>query len=382
MEINAKGECPLQCPNCDLFWHASCAGITESKLYNLLVNNKNVTWTCNDCCSSIDQTSATIKQMQASIDKLVIKITEMDLVIKKFTDKQMSTPKPVFSTPTKTFASIVANAGSAKRKNKRLREESLPNDGPKFDKPPVLVISNKDDAMQDNSEIIEKVRAELDPIIDPVNSIRSTGRGKTVVVCKDTKSAELMKNKLQTALGKSVAVDEPKTYDRLLKIVGNIPNKMSSEEIVERIIKQNDCVKDTAVITVKETKKRSKYTCIIVETDTVTFKDLVASGKVKIMWSVCSVYQHVKVITCYKCSRIGHVANDCEAPNATCPTCMGDHELKCCVAKPTGYKCVSCYDNNMRFNTSEAINHASWDFKCPVLARRWFTKKDRTVYNK
>lgn len=345
------------------------------------MNNKNVTWSCNACCEEQGQIGATIKKMQQSIEMLVTKINEMDAIIKKFSEAQVTVQKPVFSTPSKSFASVLANRGSARQKNKRPRQEIEPNVGPKFDKPPVLVISQKDDAMQENVDAGDKVRAELDPLKDPVSNIRSTARGKTVVICKDTNSVAQVKKKLQTVLGQAFTVDEPKTSDRLLKVVGNIPNNFDEETIVKRIIKQNDIVKEDATLTVKEIKKRKKYTCVILETDTVTFKDLVAAGKVKIMWSVCSVYQHVNVTTCFKCSRIGHVANDCVAPNRTCPSCMGDHEMKLCKAPPAAYKCVSCYDNNVRFNTSEPINHASWDFKCPVMSRRWERKKDRTVYN-
>lgn len=227
-----------------------------------------------------------VKQLTASREILELhttKLNEHESVLKKLNDKSLpisSLTSP--STPKRSFSQIVNNNGNQKTVNSVQNKKFKVARDVTFEKPPILIVEPLKDAMDEDHNVTDKIRAQFDPSNDPVNEIKPTKNGKTVIVCKNIQSMNAVKQKIQSSdLGSVCNVKEPKEKEKRLKIVGNFNPEIEDSEIITRIIKQNDCVPDNAVIEIVKRQNRSAYVCVVIKTDDATFTNVLNTGKVR-----------------------------------------------------------------------------------------------------
>lgn len=75
---------------------------------------------------------------------------------------------------------------------------------------------------------------------------------------------------------------------------------------------------------------------------------------------------------CFKCQRIGHLANKCVEIHEVCPLCAGAHAGDQCKSLPANHRCINCTKAKL------PSNHAAWDRNCPAMAAE---KKKRDARN-
>lgn len=285
-------------------------------------------------------------------------------------------------TPKRSFAEVVddnsAYTGTPAKKKKQYSPKKI-----NFEKQPVLVIVPNDE--NEKNEIAQTVEKMFDPLKDPINVVKLKKSGKTIVVCKSVSDLENVKNKIEKQMGDKITVNEPKCKEKVVKIVGRFNSDIDNNEIVKRIKIQNDFIPSNAQLEIIEVKKRNAYVCVLLKADEDSFINLIKAGKVKILWSICNVYENCSVLTCYKCSRHGHKQENCISTVTICGNCTGNHHVSMCDGTAP-LKCIQCHERNIKLNqnmnTNMNTNHPSWSFKCPILNEKWRKLQRNSVYLK
>lgn len=88
-----------------------------------------------------------------------------------------------------------------------------------------------------------------------------------------------------------------------------------THQIVNAFKSQNDliCESDTIKLIKKYLSGKDKSSMsIIIEVDSRLHKKILDKSSVIVGWNSCHVFDATQVTRCYKCSRLGHLANDCE----------------------------------------------------------------------
>lgn len=118
---------------------------------------------------------------------------------------------------------------------------------------------------------------------------------------------------------------------------------------------------------VKSIKKvNSRYRAII-EINKDTFQTVTNIGKLKIGWSICSVYEHVDLIRCFKCYSFHHMADKC-SKSAICSKC-GENDHNTESWNKTSPRCINCVTANANFGFTLPTNHSIFDKMCPVFQK-------------
>lgn len=80
------------------------------------------------------------------------------------------------------FSSCTAAIAQCKYKKKSIMASQKPLN---FDKPAVLIVEPKNQNVANKPRISGLIRKVFDPFTDPVNQIKESRNGKTILVCKD-----------------------------------------------------------------------------------------------------------------------------------------------------------------------------------------------------
>lgn len=248
----------------------------------------------------------------------------------------------------------------------------------------VIVIRPKDDKVDVDPSIVKnKVRRTINPLTDPVTEVRTTSRGKTIIVCTDKANLDEMKKNLVETVGEDYEIGDPKTQEPKLKIVGDIDPDLNNEQLTELICKQNNVLATFTIDDVKhvyDAKRRYKHSVIYMSCPYVLFTLLLNKKKINIGWSKCTVYENLSSFLCFKCHKGGHIEKDCTSSCDICPKCGGDHRIKDCTEN--SLLCPNCHTNNEKYHTTQATNHLPWSFSCPIFRKKAEKRKEKIMYSK
>lgn len=375
----------IQCSICDFLWHAAC--LAEGKNANLFSTALNVIWICDRCVVKKNEIVDGLKQVKAMvalIEKCNEKIDEHDKIIKSLVEKQATSAKsseirPSPSTPHRSLSQIVKKNNSNTSIDRLTKKKAY--DPPtvikpptiKFDRPPVIVLKPTDG----NEAELAKIFEILDPTSDPVKSIKKTRDGGAVIICDDEKSVSTVKFKIQANMADKCIIGDSKQKEPLIKVIMPVQHGVDSDNIIEKIKKQNDFIKSDAVLAVESYVDRGKYIVVLVRADSSSFESIIMKKKLKIQWRLCSVYENITVLRCYQCSRYGHTANEC-VNDVTCALCAGKHVTVGCTSSI--FKCINCMETNEKTNCELPCDHAAYSFKCPKLNKKWVKTKNQVFY--
>lgn len=244
--------------------------------------------------------------------------------------------------------------------------------------PVVLITPN--DSNQNSATTKEIVKDKINPAESKINGIRRAAKGAIIIECKDKKSSEELHSSVVQRLGDGYKVELPKKRKPKFKLVG-MSDRLSDDQVVELLIKQNECLKAEAelkVIKTTEVKDRfnnSKFQAII-ETDCVTYKNIMDNGKLYVNWDSCKIYDYVGLVRCFKCLGFNHFSKDCNR-QTTCKFCAGNHESSACPRSSSSqeYKCVNCSFHVEQLKMQLDVNHHAFSSECKVLQRKFMEER-------
>lgn len=110
-------------------------------------------------------------------------------------------------------------------------------------------------------------------------------------------------------------------------------------------------------------KKNDMYQAII-QTDRITYKNIMEQGKLFVGYDYCSVFDAIELRRCFKCCGYHHHSSRCASKVEICPRCAQNHKVADC--KSDVLYCINCHNLKKNNDCDIDLNHASWDNRCHV----------------
>lgn len=262
-----------------------------------------------------------------------------------------------------------------REKPKSTYAEKLKSNGP------VVLIKPKD--INQKSETTKKeVKDKINPIDNRINSIRTAAKGAIIVECRDVKASEQLKSSAVQKLGINYDVDLPKKRKPKFKICG-MSDKLTDDEILNFIIKQNEYLKASDDLKVLKTFERidsykNKTYQAILETGSTAYKKIMDAEKLFIKWDSCRVFEQISVTRCFKCLGFNHFSKDC-TKETKCKKCAENHPSSECNSDVI--KCVNCVWHNEKLNLQLDTKHDAFSRDCEVLQRKYSHERRKVQLN-
>lgn len=119
---------------------------------------------------------------------------------------------------------------------------------------PVVVIKPKN--LNQNSEKTKKeLKDKINPVDNHITNIRKAAKGAIIVECRDNRATEQLKTSAVQKLSENYEIDLPKKRKPKFKICG-MSDKLTDEEILDFLIKQNEFLKSSDEFKVVKTLKK------------------------------------------------------------------------------------------------------------------------------
>lgn len=411
----------IKCKLCESIYHPKCVSMTNA-VCEFVSTSVNTTWLC-DTCLQKDIIMCVLNKLtllEKKIDGNTVKLSEIDS--KKYVPVPNSASISVNSaTPKRRLADIVAdnttvNEDPGFRSAKRVKTTTNKQSTVRDKNQPVIVVSTTDDTVK--RDLLNTVKASLDPLNDPVAKVTHTANGKVVVHCKNDATLNTIKKKLSAQIKSKVSnvnIAEPVALQPRLHVLGvdaeyiteasvdngNVSDKdnevialdvsgqqanphdavADNAQLIKMITKQNaEMMHEHSKLEVWGMKKRKdgKYN-VTITCDTTTMRNIMMRQRLKIGWDNCIVYEHINLYRCFSCNRYGHSSSECNTGIPTCPRCAGDHKVSEC--KPDAVICCSnCKHYNEKNRLNEPTDHPVWDNRCPILQMKFNRRKERIRY--
>lgn len=242
---------------------------------------------------------------------------------------------------------------------------------------PVVVIKPKD--KKKSKETLADITKKIDVKDVDVCNTRNTKNGGIVLSCKNSTETVKMKQLMENKFGDSYEVILPKIKRPRLRIT-NIDESIPVDDIITEL-KDNNKEFDLnmqVITTIKKKKKDNSWTDIIVEVDCNTYKYLMSTGKLKLRWNECLIYDHIYIQRCYKCCGFSHQAKACTKKQA-CSKCAQQHSYDKCDNDV--HACINCMVSNQKMNTNFDFNHHAYSRECPILQHRFDRLQSKIEYS-
>ena len=418
-------ESSVKCLMCKKVYHPRCVGLTKAFL-KTLAPFKNFGWFCNRCdenkdfCMNVlNRVNAVEESFNEKISDQKNEIGELKKMVEHLVNKKcdssatvrgLNVKRPysdvlrdrvidvntVWQTPLttgigrwsdemssnkSTSTPVCDNTNSVSKAKRHKPAVSAP-----AKRDPVLIVKAK--SSPDKKKVKETVQKVLHPVKDPVRLMRETAGGDIVLICNDAESVNVVKKKVDEAIGSSFVVTEPKELQPRLKIVGFEREYCDKNQLLDAFSNQNkDIVTDESQVELIQDPKQQlsgKRLCTaVIGVDINTFKRALTKQKVYIGWSNCAVYEHVDVVRCFKCQEYNHISANCKSATAVCCFCSESHDgVKECPHKGNekSFKCANCCKANAKYELNIDINHSVMSLQCPVLRKRIEQKKKHIRY--
>ncbi|KAK9875450.1 hypothetical protein WA026_007845 [Henosepilachna vigintioctopunctata] len=245
----------------------------------------------------------------------------------------------------------------------------------KYTKNETLILAPRN---EEGTEVIDIIKNNINPkeLGIGVKKIKKTGDGKVPITCGDKKDVLALKNKVESELGNQINTRISQKRRPQLRII-KVPDEYirNKEQLKECILKQNDLKTNTTELKIVAVLRNN---CAIIEVDYQIYKTIMQSGKLKIGWSICRVYEQFNVYRCYKCNGYNHSAKQCNNA-ASCGKCASnEHNTKQCTEKEE--KCINCVIRNKKFNLQLDTKHTVFNKECCVYVQKMGQAINNTKY--
>lgn len=100
--------------------------------------------------------------------------------------------------------------------------------------------------------------------------------------------------------------------------------KLTDNEILEYIIKQNEYLKSSDELRILKVFERvnsykyKTYHQAILETDSSSYRKIMDAEKLFMKWDSCRVFEQISVMRCFKCMGYNYFSKDCTKDTKMC----------------------------------------------------------------
>lgn len=235
------------------------------------------------------------------------------------------------------------------------------------------------------SQLIELTKKDISTNLDPVKyevkNVQYRKNGDVAIVCGSTILAQKLLDASERQLSENYVAEILKPLMPRIKILG-VANDVLNDEITEKIKIQNTLPKTANLKLIRvQANSKNNTKAVIIETDALTYNQLMKFKRVNIGWERHKIFEYVDVMRCFQCSQYGHKAANCN--NAVCcPKCAEGHPVDQCKANTE--KCTNCHTVNeqqkLPLDDQLDVNHASWSVKCPLYLKQLKKSKKKIDY--
>lgn len=204
--------------------------------------------------------------------------------------------------------------------------------------------------------------------------------GGIKIQCKSKDDAEKLKKEATEKMGDKYETKmQEKKYPKI-KIIG-LEENYTNEDLENSIRHQNSAILENSKIKVVVVKKmKTKYMAIL-EVDPETFKKIMESGMLLVDLSVCTVFEHVDLLRCFRCTGYHHTNKNCKSNTSFCLKCgLDNHSTPDCSTAEKDFCCPNCSDANKKYKLNFFINHGPFDRTCEIFKKKTDAEKRKILY--
>ena len=362
----------LACGFCKLWYHMSCAGLTDDD-YEFMKNRSRLgfRWFCCKCVSDADGTMGRNHTANIVEDKLTNIVAAVEGLTRRIGDLEARAGSVGDPCP-ETFANVIKKTLKEVQKSEDLNTRVI-------DYGHTRIITNEEVlVMKPRCSSETQAAAPSVPLDDlrdilkcvPVKSCRETVHGNVVVKFPHAEAKDEAK-----ALGESsadfqdIAVSEPRKMLPKMTLL-DVPPSLPDSEIVSGIQEKSPMIKGlldaghTLTLLFSRVKNGKKMAVIKMSPD--VRNTIVRSGnRVFLGLSSCRAFDRFWALQCHHCQKFGHTKDRCPKKSASpiCGFCAGSHTSSDCPDKSV-LKCVNCSSLG---NLLERCRHSASSLDCPVM---------------
>lgn len=362
----AKSAKALACNFCELWYHTSCAALTDTD-YDFMKNRSwlGFRWFCVKCVGSADGAAERDRRANQVDEKLSSIVSAVEGIGQRLKDLE-SKPDSIGDPRPQSFAAIIKETISEVKKSEAPSKTStiLPQE--------VLLVKPKEGTTIDQGKT-EAARTGVELALKsiPVDSCRKTRNGGLVVKFPSKALKDRASLAIEGHLGQDsdFSVSEPARIKPKMTITG-IPIAFPNEEILDSIAVKSPEVGEllgkgfTMELMFTREKGQNKYAVIKMSPE-IRAAILKRKGRVYVGLSSCRAYDRFWVTQCFHCQRFGHKYADCpmKQDQPTCTFCAGRHESRSCTNK-SSLCCANCSSVE---NDNVNAAHSSSSVDCPTM---------------
>lgn len=339
----------------------------EKKNRNDVIEEKGFLWK-----EVLDGKDVVIAAKDALISELYKIIQLLEDKINHLSVKENQNSNRTFCEVTKVSNKSTANCVDSKEE---IPEAKVNHDGNNY----ILIKpTRKQENKVTKREIIKYVKTkDLQVGIQKVFNLKDGG---IKIQCKSKEDVEHLKKEVVEKMSEHYETKTGNKKNPRIKIIG-MEQDYTNEELVEVIKNQNDTISDDSKLEVIVVKKmRTKYMAIV-EVDSKVFKSVMESGMLLVDLTVCTVFEHVDLLRCFRCTGYHHTSKNCKNKNTFCIKCgLGEHLAQDCETGVDKFCCPNCVEVNERHQLNFPINHGPFSRECEVFKKKADNERRKIEY--
>lgn len=316
--------------------------------------------TINKACEKINETESANKNICEKIEKCNERMCEE---IKKSVNDANAVTKKTYAQATRAQAKFAqATTSSATSPVVPAVTNQIP-----------LIIKPKE--KQSTQKTKEDLNKKINPSNFKIKRVEEKRNGAVVIQSETIEEREKIKTAMQSEISENYEIKVPQAIEMQI-VITDMNFKLTEEELLERIKKQNDFMKDSEleIIKIYETNKYNKITFNArLKIDRESYKKVLANQRINIGWDRCRVFDGIEVTQCFKCRGFNHKAEGCRNEEI-CYKCHGKHNSTTCQEEIVE-KCINCIKAKTILNIQVDENHKTNDRQCPMYQNKLKIKK-------
>lgn len=231
-----------------------------------------------------------------------------------------------------------------------------------------------------------KTKEEIMKYVDPkdlkvgIQKVFNLRDGGVKIQYKNKEDLENFKRAATEKMGNSYELKTLNKKAPKIKIIG-LEQNYSKEALTECIRSQNNTIQENSKIEIIVVKKmKTKYMAII-ELDPNSFKSVMESGVLIIDLTVCTVFEHIDLLRCFKCTGYHHTNKFCRNSSSLCIRCgLDGHLANNCFTDEKDFCCPNCSEVNKNYQQNFSINHGPFNRECGIFKKKAEIEKRRIAY--